>query len=73
MVKASLAKGASHESLKPKSPTATDRRKPAMVERAKPIPMTAAHSRRTATTPMPMTSPAIDCSRKRGPMVGMER
>ena len=73
IVKASLAKGASHESLKPNSPTATDRRKPAMVVRANPIPMTAAQSRRTATTPMPMTSPAIDCSRKRGPMVGMVR
>ena len=44
-----------------------------MVVRAKPIPMTAAHSRRTAMTPMPMTSPAIDWSRKRGPTVGMER
>ena len=73
MVKASLAKGASQESLKPNSPTPTDRRKPAMVERANPSPMTAAQSRRTTTTPMPMTSPAIDCSRKSGPMVGMER
>ena len=44
-----------------------------MVERANPSPMTAAQSRRTTITPMPMTSPAIDCSRKRGPMVGMER
>ena len=72
-MKASLAKGASHESLKPNSPTATDRRKPAMVLRANPIPITAAQSRRTATMPMPMTSPAIDCSRKRGPMVAMVR
>ena len=38
IVKASLAKGASHESLKPKSPTATESRKPAMVVRAKPEP-----------------------------------
>jgi hypothetical protein len=59
--------------LKPKSPTATDRRKPAMVVRANPMPTTAAHSRRMATTPMPMTSAVIDCSRKSGPMVGMER
>ena len=44
-----------------------------MVVRAKPIPTTAAHSRRTAITPMPMTRPAIDWSRKSGPMVGMER
>ena len=37
-MKASLAKGASHESLKPKSPWATEMRNPAMVARAKPIP-----------------------------------
>ena len=73
MTKACLAKGASHESLNPNNPTATDRRKPARVLRAKPIPISAAQTRRTATTPMPMTSPAMDCSRKSGPMVAMER
>ena len=72
-VKASLAKGASHESLNPKSPIATERRKPARVLMTNPIPISAAQSRRRATTPRPTTSPAIDCRRKRGPMVGMER
>ena len=49
-VNATLAKGASHESLKPKSPCATD-------DRGR------THSRRTATSPTPITRPAIDWSR----------
>ena len=73
MVKASLAKGATHESLKPNNPCATEIRKPAMVARANPIPIRAAHNRRAATTAMPITRPAIDWSRNSGPMVGMER
>jgi hypothetical protein len=68
-----LANGANHDSLKPNSPTDTESRKPAMVVRTKPKPITAAQRRRTATTPMPMTSPAIDCSKKSGPMVAMVR
>ena len=72
-MKACLAKGASHESLNPKSPRATESRKPAMVVRAKPIPMTAAHRRRTATTPMPMIERGDRLEQEEGPMVGMER
>src|SRR5581483_10178716 len=71
--KACWANGASHESSKPKSPWATETRKPAMVARAKPTPSTAAHTRRAARISRPSTMPAIDCKRNSAPIVGIER
>jgi hypothetical protein len=69
------AKGAAQDSLKLNRPLVnpTVRRKPTKVEAAKPMPMTAAHTRRTATTRMPTTRPPVDCAKNNGPMVAMRR
>ena len=67
------ANGAAQDSLKLKSPldNPTVRRKPTAVEAAKPMPMMAAHTRRTAATTIATTRPPMDWARNKGPMVEM--
>ncbi|HTU38807.1 MAG TPA: hypothetical protein VMF35_12490 [Acidimicrobiales bacterium] len=68
-----LGKGGEQDSLKPKSPLVTESTKPPSVASAKPTPSSAAQTRRTTTTPTPITKPAIDWNKNSGPMVAMER